>query len=915
MKRLLATLLLAGASVASAQVSISASNVTDAFNNPVASARLCFTPVNAALQATGFRVGSQQVVPNEVCANVTNGVLASGKTLAPSASGLYYHLYLKGPASNTVLRDYGMTTITGSTWSLDSYDPATMSVPAVAVVAGTATALAPGATPTLSITPGSPAALNVGIPQGPAGATGVAGPSGATGPTGATGATGPQGVPGVAGPPGGSLSYPGVTADGASGLAVTGTVTAPAAVTAASIFPMNMSWITEGASVSYGSNTQGDIYISSQTPGSGYSGSGTCTVNGGTLGAYSIPATCGAAVTPGGGIVFALTNAGSYSVAPTSLSVSGFTGGSGATASLALWAAPYPNTYPRVASNLPALAGRISHYVTYAASSSGFRDGSARFTSHSLASVCSNPGGTYSKVVYSIGGDFADGDYIVYGMTAQQSYASYLALAHAAKAAGCMVVTYTVFARSTAGATSGMELFRQAYNQLLREGTPGVDWDVLIDFGALLNNAADSGIFSPDQVHMNATGHMLLGQMLNQGLMNGGTLYAATPGLPSTALALADNRQSANYTLQSTDGFVNLLPGVTTLTLPNFGFTYSIGPVFIFNASTTTAVALAGGTGVNVTYLPASIPPLSSLSVYAEYDGATTYYFPSNNPPPGAPSTLGLKDYRAGSTYTLLQTDGFVDFTAGGVLTLNNLGNAGPYFISNQSTGGVPVTFAAGTSSNVTYLPAFIPAKSGMTIYGELSGGTTYWETASASVLALALKANRQTTSYTLTSSDGFVELNGASTITLPNLGSSGPYFLYNSSSSVIASVAAGTSTNVSYLPATIPPHSGLTVYAELIGGTTYYFPAQITELAGTTGSIGGASLAVNACSTGAATVYGVSSAMAIQVTPVADPNAAAALNYTWYGYMSGTNTVTVKVCALVAGTPTATAYNVRVIP
>jgi hypothetical protein len=51
---------------------------------------------------------------------------------------------------------------------------------------------------------------------------------------------------------------------------------------------------------------------------------------------------------------------------------------------------------------------------------------------------------------------------------------------------------------------------------------------------------------------------------------------------------------------------------------------------------------------------------------------------------------------------------------------------------------------------------------------------------------------------------------------------------------------------------------------------------------------------------------------MTIQVTPVADPNGATTQDYDWYGYMSGTNTVTVKVCAIVAGTPAATTYNVR---
>ncbi|MGA8730307.1 MAG: hypothetical protein WB608_16250 [Terracidiphilus sp.] len=84
--------------------------------------------------------------------------------------------------------------------------------------------------------------------------------------------------------------------------------------------------------------------------------------------------------------------------------------------------------------------------------------------------------------------------------------------------------------------------------------------------------------------------------------------------------------------------------------------------------------------------------------------------------------------------------------------------------------------------------------------------------------------------------------------------------------------------------------------------------------LTGTTGSIGGGALLVNTCATGTATVTDISSAMAISVTPVADPNASTTQDYDWYGYMSGTNTVTVKVCALVAGTPAATTYNVRAI-
>ena len=97
-----------------------------------------------------------------------------------------------------------------------------------------------------------------------------------------------------------------------------------------------------------------------------------------------------------------------------------------------------------------------------------------------------------------------------------------------------------------------------------------------------------------------------------------------------------------------------------------------------------------------------------------------------------------------------------------------------------------------------------------------------------------------------------------------------------------------------------------------LCDGTSWSAPIGPAPLTGTTGSIGGGALLVNACATGTATVTGISSAMAISVTPVSDPNASTTQDYDWYGYMSGTNTVTVKVCALVAGTPGATNYNVR---
>ena len=63
------------------------------------------------------------------------------------------------------------------------------------------------------------------------------------------------------------------------------------------------------------------ISIPNQYLGLGYSGAGTCSINGGT---YTTQATCTAAVS-GNGVAFTLTNAGNYTVPPTGITIAGFT--------------------------------------------------------------------------------------------------------------------------------------------------------------------------------------------------------------------------------------------------------------------------------------------------------------------------------------------------------------------------------------------------------------------------------------------------------------------------------------------------------------------------------------------------------------------------------------------------------------
>lgn len=81
-------------------------------------------------------------------------------------------------------------------------------------------------------------------------------------------------------------------------------------------------------------------------------------------------------------------------------------------------------------------------------------------------------------------------------------------------------------------------------------------------------------------------------------------------------------------------------------------------------------------------------------------------------------------------------------------------------------------------------------------------------------------------------------------------------------------------------------------------------------SLSATTGSIGGGLLSAGACTSGTVAVTSSTTAMAVAVSPNTYPGDGSE----FFGYVSANGTVTVKVCALVAVTPAASTYNVRVI-
>jgi hypothetical protein len=86
---------------------------------------------------------------------------------------------------------------------------------------------------------------------------------------------------------------------------------------------------------------------------------------------------------------------------------------------------------------------------------------------------------------------------------------------------------------------------------------------------------------------------------------------------------------------------------------------------------------------------------------------------------------------------------------------------------------------------------------------------------------------------------------------------------------------------------------------------------AATQPLAATSPTIGGSALAAGAVASTTVAVAGAANTMAVVVTPVTYPGN----GFTWHGYVSAAGVVTVMVTAIVAGTPVASAYNVRVIP
>jgi len=111
-----------------------------------------------------------------------------------------------------------------------------------------------------------------------------------------------------------------------------------------------------------------------------------------------------------------------------------------------------------------------------------------------------------------------------------------------------------------------------------------------------------------------------------------------------------------------------------------------------------------------------------------------------------------------------------------------------------------------------------------------------------------------------------------------------------------------------------VTPRTGATGATGVTGATG---ATGFSSLVGTSSSIGGSALTAGQCSTGTVTVTGATTSMVAMASPVTSgaPGWSGSGAFGVGAQVTSSNTVTVSVCSVISGTPTASTYNVRVIP
>ncbi len=167
-----------------------------------------------------------------------------------------------------------------------------------------------------------------------------------------------------------------------------------------------------------------------------------------------------------------------------------------------------------------------------------------------------------------------------------------------------------------------------------------------------------------------------------------------------------------------------------------------------------------------------------------------------------------------------------------------------------------------------------------------------------------AVVVNLGSSTATLTPTSGLV--NGGGSFTL----------LKNSMTWVVFSGGNWFASAIPIVPLNTPAvtHQWLNSYNDMTGGFTQTQPAlsDITgaPLSGTSASLGGSAMTAGQTITVAVTIAGATVGMVAMTSPEVYPGD----SFVWDAYVSAANTVTVRLTAVLVGTPAASVFDVRVI-
>lgn len=300
----------------------------------------------------------------------------------------------------------------------------------------------------------------------------------------------------------------------------------------------------------------------------------------------------------------------------------------------------------------------------------------------------------------------------------------------------------------------------------------------------------------------------------------------------------------------------------------------------------------------------ASNTAVGSLAGAGNTTGVSNVYLGSNA---GFATTTACCDVAIGSESLKANITGQFNVAAGvsSLLSSTSNGNAAVGFSSGAfvSSGGSETAIGNTAMQGITGTRitgsgnTAVGAASLLILQGAATKDTAFGSSAGASVTTGArnLSLGPDVDSVTLTTGSDNVHIGTTSAIDGASSSESNTIKIGAGSTCIICTTGAGTpSTSVTNFPGTLQA-----------GGV-----AVAPNLSGTTGSIGGGALLAGACTSGTVSVTNSTTAMAVAATPATYPGDGAY----WMGYVSTNGTVTVKVCAAVALTPTASAYNVRVL-